>query len=89
MRDVARFVSSLQFIRILDLRTVAKRASHRGTIRFDFAHLEFRIRVPFWKVYAVRREIRNSLSIPVTTVCRVRSLTIREHFSVREFRIYS
>jgi hypothetical protein len=88
MRALARYITALQFIRILDVRTVAKRASDRGTIRYDFAHLQFRIRVPFWKVWAVRREIRNSLSIPVTTVCRVRALSLRDHFRVREFRIY-
>jgi len=87
MRDVARYFTALQFIRILDVRSVAKRVSYRGAIRYDFANLEFRIRVPFWKVRAVRRAIRNSLSIPVTTVCRVHALSVREHFIVREFRV--
>lgn len=87
MRDVARFVSSMQFIRMLDVRRVVRNAAERGTIRFDFAHLHYRIRVPFWKVRAVRREIRNSLSIPVTTVCRVGALSMRETFGLRHMEI--
>lgn len=88
MRDVARFLSSLQFLRLIDVRREVKRASARGTIRYDFAHLQYRIRVPFWKVRAVRREIRDSLMIPITTVCRVRALSLRDHFRVRHLEIH-
>lgn len=86
MRNVRRTLSALLFVRMIDVRRAAMTASWRGAISFSTTHREFRIRVPFWKVRATRRAVRES--IPVTTACRVGALSLRDHFRVRAFCIH-
>lgn len=74
-------ISAYALLALLDVRNAVKAVTTRGTVRYSTPNILFRVRVPFWRVRAVRNALRARMS--ATTNVTVRALSLRDHFRVR------
>lgn len=77
----ADHIPALALLALLDVRNAVKAVTTRGTVRYSTPNILFRVRVPFWRVRAVRAALNARLA--VTTHVTVRALSLRDHFRVR------